>query len=481
MTSTIQAIIVATNTTHPVSLLQKMCGQALILYQTKLFDALAIPTIVLTTESDESLFAQIIADQKYRNTQLATSTTLHEKITADHILILNGNIPLITPDIITTVCAHHHQSSVTMTLVCTHASDTLGWYDRIVQHDQSATIIPAPESITSAEICCLNVGMYVANKSVIHNYLVHMQSEAFKNHWQRDIINTTAYHNEVITTVTAPFDQVRLVTTFEELAAVEQIQRTILIRHWMERGIRFYAPQTVHIDCSVTIGSGSSIGAGVHLLGTTSIGQNCTIKPFCIIEESSIGANAFVDAHSVIDQSTIGTQSKIGPFAYVHNNSSVGTATTVGNFVEVTRSTLGTETKVRHLTYVGDAQVGNNVNIGAGTVTANYDGVNKHTTTICNNASIGANNSLIAPVTIGQGSYTAAGSTITKHVPDNALAIARSHQINKEGYAAKLRQKAQKRTDAKKADPALAQITQSDEDEHFIGALKMHTITMIDE
>lgn len=483
MTSTLQALIVATNTSHQVSVLQKICGQALIRYQTALFDALQIPTIVLVNDDDHALM-QTITEQGLCTTQIATRATLHDKmhdtITADQVIIVPGNIPLINKEIITNLCAQHRESSVTITLVCTHGSDTVGRYDRIVQHDQNATIIPAHESALSVEACCLNVGMCMVNKSVMHNYLLHKQHEAFDDEWSRCLINTTAYHNEVIATVTAPFDAVRSVTTFEELWAVEQIQRAALIRHWMEQGVRFYAPQTVHIDHRVTIGAGSSIGAGVHLLGTTEIGKNCTIKPFSLIEESTIANDVLVDAHSVIQQSTIGTQSKIGPFAYVHTNSSVADAATVGNFVEVTRSSLGSQTKVRHLTYLGDAQVGTSVNIGAGTITANYDGVSKHTTTISHNASIGANNTIVAPVTVGTSAYTAAGSTITKNVPENALAIARSHQTTKEGYAPKLRQKAQKRAEPKNIEPA-QEANSADEGDHFIGALKMHTITMIDE
>jgi bifunctional UDP-N-acetylglucosamine pyrophosphorylase/glucosamine-1-phosphate N-acetyltransferase len=203
--------------------------------------------------------------------------------------------------------------------------------------------------------------------------------------------------------------------------------------------VHFSVAQNVHIDLDITIGSGTYIGCGSHILSGSVIGKNCKIHEFASVENAHLGDNCEIFPHSIVKDSSIGADSQIGPFAHIREHSHIGEQVVLGNFVEVKKSTIGKGTKAKHLTYLGDAQIGAQVNIGAGTITCNYTGLSKHQTIIHDNAFIGSNNTLIAPITIGSGAYTAAGSVISEMVPAEALAIARARQVNKDGYAHQLR------------------------------------------
>jgi bifunctional UDP-N-acetylglucosamine pyrophosphorylase/glucosamine-1-phosphate N-acetyltransferase len=207
----------------------------------------------------------------------------------------------------------------------------------------------------------------------------------------------------------------------------------------MDRGVRFSLAHHVHLDLNVTIGQGSYIGGGIHLLGNTVVGKNCTIAEFSSLENVILEDNVTIHPHCLIKNAYIKSGAQVGPFAHVRAHVTIGENSIVGNFVEIKNSTLGAETKAKHLSYIGDATIGSHVNIGAGTITCNYDGLRKHKTIINDHAFIGSNNTIIAPVTIGHNAFTAAGSTITEDVPDDALAIARSVQTNKYNYALTLK------------------------------------------
>jgi bifunctional UDP-N-acetylglucosamine pyrophosphorylase/glucosamine-1-phosphate N-acetyltransferase len=222
---------------------------------------------------------------------------------------------------------------------------------------------------------------------------------------------------------------------------MEQIKQAELINYWIAQGVRFIAAHTVQIDHDVHIGSGTIIDANVHLKRASKLGAGVIVHPFSIIDHSVLEDEAEIYAHSIIKNSHIGARAKIGPFAHVTENSIIQEGAIIGNFVEVKRSTIGKKSKAKHLAYLGDATLGNGVNIGAGTITCNHDGVQKHATIIKDGAYVGSNNTLVAPLTIEENAFTAAGSTITASVPQDALAIGRARQVIKEGYAKKLRAK----------------------------------------
>jgi len=206
------------------------------------------------------------------------------------------------------------------------------------------------------------------------------------------------------------------------------------LRRLTKQGVEIWDYNNCYVDPSVCVGGGTVLMPGTILRGTTCIGNNCTIGPNSYLQDTNIGKGCTINS-SQLYEASVGDGTTVGPFAYVRPNSTIGCNARIGNFVEIKNSQIGDGTKVSHLTYVGDSDVGQRVNFGCGTVTVNYDRAKKHRTTIGNDAFIGCNTNLIAPITVGEGGYTAAGATITENVPDYALAIARPKQINKKDWA----------------------------------------------
>lgn len=215
--------------------------------------------------------------------------------------------------------------------------------------------------------------------------------------------------------------------TFAE--AEEQLRRRVLNGH-LEKGVIIRIPETVIIGPDAVIGCGTVIEQGCTLLGKTVIGKDCTVGAYSRLTDTVVEDGVHI-LYSVLDRATVGAGTTVGPFAYLRPQSNIGAGVRIGDFVEIKNANIGDGTKVSHLTYVGDSDVGKNVNFGCGTVTANYDGKHKHRTQIGDGAFIGCNTNLIAPITVGRGALTAAGSTLTESVPDGALAIARERQTNK--------------------------------------------------
>ncbi len=278
-----------------------------------------------------------------------------------------------------------------------------------------------------------------------------------------------------VNTVSAPFDQIRGINTFEELWAVEHLKRTELIKYWMSQGVRFSVAQNVHIDLDVSIGAGSYVGCGVHLLKGTKLGKNVKVHEFASLQNAVIGDNTQIYPFSIIENATIGKNTKVGPFIHMRDNVNIGNQSTLGNFVEVKNSTIGHYSQAKHLSYIGDANIGDNVNIGAGTITCNYDGTKKSRTIIKDDVFVGSNNTLVAPITIGENAYTAAGSVITDDVPANALGIARERQTNKKDYAKKLRQRKNiqaAQREEKKTESLKNDSSRKKESISFMGAVK---------
>ena len=228
------------------------------------------------------------------------------------------------------------------------------------------------------------------------------------------------------------------VRSVSELQRCSSICRDLIVQRLADSGVNIVDPTSTYVDPRCQVGEGVTILPGTILRGRTVIGTGCEIGPNAMIRDCTIGDGTTVNA-SQLNESTVGSHTTIGPFAYVRPNCTIGDNCRVGDFVEVKNSVIGKGTKISHLTYVGDSDVGEKVNFGCGTVTTNYDGNRKSRCTIGDNVFLGCNTNLVAPVTLGNGSYTAAGSTITEDVPADALAIAREKQVNKEGWAARFR------------------------------------------
>jgi bifunctional UDP-N-acetylglucosamine pyrophosphorylase/glucosamine-1-phosphate N-acetyltransferase len=214
----------------------------------------------------------------------------------------------------------------------------------------------------------------------------------------------------------------------------------------MAAGVTIYRPETCVIDPEVEIGADTILEPFVQILGHTRIGSDCRIRSFSVISDSQISHNVLLRPGCIIDQSTIAAGAQLGPYAHVRPGSEIGEGAHVGNFVETKKTRMGRGSKANHLTYLGDADIGAGVNVGAGTITCNYDGAHKHMTVIEDGAFIGSDSTLVAPVRIGKSAYVASGSTITEYVPADALALGRTRQIIKEGWA---RQRRDERAKAK--------------------------------
>jgi len=456
MLKNLQAIILAAGrssrfNTKQSKLVEKVCGQEMVIYTTKLLESFNIPTTVVVGYQKEAVEKLINSYHPnvnfvHQKEQLGTGHAVmctKDYWTQENLLILNGDVPLISQELITDLYAKHIEQNATITFVTAYNIDpSINAYGRVVKTDNQIEIIEAKDDTHDRkDTYCINAGIYLINRSFLQNAINELQkSKVTGELYITDLIHNASQKGLVVETLNVPFDSIRGINTLEELWVAEQIKKAELIKNFMKLGIRFQAPQTNNIDVNVCIGSGSFVGSGVHIYGNTQIGQNVKIEPYSILENVILEDNVTVNSHTIIKNSCIKSNAQVGPFAHVADNCTISSQTTVGNFVEIKRSFLGNNTKAKHLSYIADAQIGENVNIGAGTITCNYNGITKEKTIIEDNVCIGSNNSLVAPIIIGKDSFTAAGSVLTKNVPANALAIARAYQTNKEDYAKKLKE-----------------------------------------
>jgi bifunctional UDP-N-acetylglucosamine pyrophosphorylase/glucosamine-1-phosphate N-acetyltransferase len=232
--------------------------------------------------------------------------------------------------------------------------------------------------------------------------------------------------------------------TIAELVALDAALRSATASRLMATGVTIFRPETCVIDAEVEVAADTVIEPFVQLLGRTHIGAGCQIRSYSVIENCTLGEGVLVRQSCILTGSAVADGAKIGPFAHLRPGSEIGEEAHVGNFVETKKTKLGKGAKANHLTYLGDAEVGERTNIGAGTITCNYDGVNKHTTRIGKDAFVGSDSTLVAPVTLGDGAYVGAGSCITKNVPADALAVGRARQVVMEGWAAERRARKEK-------------------------------------
>lgn len=436
--------------TKKSKLLFNICGQAMILYPLRALEELEIPmSLVLgyqagavQNEIDQAQVKNVtyVVQEQQLGTAHAVACT-QSTWDQEDILILYGDMPLVTKELISQLISDHKARNSTITFFTSYVIDPTG-YGRVIEHEGKIKIVEENDCTDEQRsINRINAGVYVMKRAFLDEYLGRINKSSVTGElYLPDLISLACDAALPVHALSVPYDNVRGVNTLQELWGVEQIKRSESIKYWMARGVRFELAQSIHIDMNVEIGAGSFIGTGVHLLGNTKVGEECFVGAFSIIEQTTIGDGTTIHSHSVIQDSTIGNGAHVGPFARLRDNVTIGDRAEVGNFVEVKNSRIGEQSKVKHLSYLGDAKVGDAANVGAGTITCNYNGVTKSTTVIEDGAFVGSNNTLIAPVQIGKGAYTAAGSTITHDVPANALAIGRARQINKNDYAEKMRE-----------------------------------------
>ena len=360
-----------------------------------------------------------------------------KKDTSGNTLILCGDAPFIDAETIKGALAHHESTGSAVTVVTSRIADPTG-YGRIIRTENGISGIREHKDCTPEELLIdeINSGCYWFKTSALLEALPELkQNNAQAEYYLTDCVEILLGKGMRADAYTSRNPQVSQGANDRKgLLALNDIARKLVIDKWLDEGVEFVCTDGVSVGRKVTIGIGTRIDSNVKLSGKTSIGENCKIGVGCIIENSVIGNGVdlnYVQAYNA----QVDDNAKIGPFVQLRPDSHVKKGAKIGDFVEIKNSTVGEYTCVAHLTYVGDSDVGKNVNFGCGVVTVNFDGEKKYRTTIGDNAFIGCNTNLVSPVNIGDGAYTGAGSTITKDVPAGALALERTDMKIIEGYA----------------------------------------------
>lgn len=361
------------------------------------------------------------------------------------LIVLYGDCPLLSVDTLHTLIRHHRDAGAAATVITTMLDDPTG-YGRAIVNDSGMVDAIVEHKVATAEqraVRQINSGIYCFDASLLWKHLAEIKPNSVsKEFYLTDIVEilNRAGH-KVSALLHADSNELMGINTRIELAIVDRIFRERKVRQMMLDGVTIEKPETVIVDLRVEAGMDSVIEPLVQLLGNTRIGENCRIGSGSIIRDSQLGNDVEIAPYTLIQSSTIDTGATIGPFARLRPGNHVQSGAHIGNFVELKKTILGAGSKAGHLAYLGDSVIGEGANIGAGTITCNYDGSRKHQTTIGDGVFVGSNATLVAPVELGSGSYIAAGSVVTERVPENALALGRSRQVNKEGWAKRQRER----------------------------------------
>ncbi|MEB7754951.1 bifunctional UDP-N-acetylglucosamine diphosphorylase/glucosamine-1-phosphate N-acetyltransferase GlmU [Staphylococcus pseudoxylosus] len=393
---------------------------------------------VKETLGDASLYS-------FQEEQLGTAHAV--KMASEHLkdkqgttLVVCGDTPLITAATLKSMVEHHENAKAQATVLSATAENPYG-YGRILRDSaQRLTKIVEQKdaSETERQINEISSGIFAFDNQVLFEKLELVRNEnAQKEYYLPDVLslilddkgNVEIYHTD-------DFEEIMGVNDRVMLGEAEKAFKKRINEQHMRNGVTIVDPATTYIGADVIIGEDTVIEPGVKLAGNTVIGEDTIVGQYAEITNSKIGSNVTIK-QSVINEAIVGNHANIGPFAQLRPGADLGEKVKVGNFVEVKKSVVKTGAKLPHLSYIGDAEIGERTNVGCGSITVNYDGINKFKTIIGNDSFIGCNTNLVAPITLGDRSFIAAGSTITDNVPQDSLALARARQTTKEGYLKK--------------------------------------------
>lgn len=376
--------------------------------------------------------------------------TAKKKLKKGTVLVLNGDCPLITGQTLKRLLANHRRGRNELSFL-SFIDDSMSGYGRVFRDGKGrVTGIVEDKHATPEErlkFTELNGGVYVMETDVLNHLGKIKKNRASGEYYLTDIVDIVARSGGRLNAYHCPQEEIRGVNSRKELYEITEILKRRVVVKWMDKGVTFIDPDTSNVHVSVSIGRDTVIYPNTYLEGNTRIGKECVIYPGSRICDSMIGDGVTIKDSTLIEESRIRKGASVGPFAHLRPGSDIGSKAKIGNFVEVKKSNIGKGTKASHLSYIGDADIGTNVNIGAGTITCNYDGKKKYRTEIGPGVFIGSDSQLVAPVKIGKDAYVAAGATVTKDVPSGGLAISRIKQKNLENWGAKkaLSQKAKGR------------------------------------
>jgi len=352
-------------------------------------------------------------------------------------LILYGDVPLIKLETLKKMLSIDKKS---LTILTTKLEDPTG-YGRVKKDDTGFALSIVEEKDATLEekkIKEIFTGILCCNKTLLEEAIMLVGNDnAAGEYYLTDIVSIISSKGYKINTCVASNDEVKGANTKRELSELESIYRKMKVDELLDMGVTISDPSRLDVRGNISVGKDCSIDVNVILEGEIVLGNNVSIGPNSILKDVEIGNDTVIEAFSHLVSSKVGSNCSIGPYARLREGSYVDEGAKIGNFVETKKTKIGKSSKANHFAYLGDAEIGEESNVGAGTITCNYDGKNKHKTKIGSKSFVGTNSSLVAPVTIGSNAYVAAGSVITKDVPDNALGVSRSKQTNKENWSKK--------------------------------------------
>jgi bifunctional UDP-N-acetylglucosamine pyrophosphorylase/glucosamine-1-phosphate N-acetyltransferase len=426
---------------HPIA------GRSLVEHVLRTAESLSPATITLIVCHRADIVRERLASRPalqfaLQQPQLGTAHALQqaEPVLAGRtgtVILLSGDVPLLRPDTLRRLVETHRAAAAAATVMTANVERPYG-YGRIVRTDGRIARIVEERDAAPAErqIHEINGGIYAFDLAPLFDALRAVASQnAQGEFYLTDLV--AIYRRRKLPVETLVIDnaqEIRGINSRTELAEVSRIVRQTKNEELMAAGVTIVDPATTYIDPDVEVGPDTVIQPGVALEGQTRIGAACEIQGHVRIVDSDIADRVTIKNFCLIVGARVADGAQVGPFAHLRPETQVGEKARIGNFVELKKTTLGPGSKANHLTYLGDATIGANVNVGAGTITCNYDGEKKHPTVIEDGAFIGSDSQLIAPVRVGKGAYVGAGSSITEDVPDGALGIARGRQSNVEGW-----------------------------------------------